>query len=179
MSYPAAGTLPTIRAKLGSTIIFAVGMTLLISYFLIGFALRNSPQDTEAVQAPRGSRGGSAAGTLTSTSAPGHDGRFRSDDGVAHVDGPDLGSDAAAVHRRHGPALGSTGEPSTPCAGRAIGPRWSSGLPSLRALGPARCFRARMSATFRFLTDFWWQFLLAGALAARSRSCWRAGSPGA
>ena len=42
--------LPTIRAKLGSVIVLAVAMTLLISYLLIGFALRNSPKDTEAVR---------------------------------------------------------------------------------------------------------------------------------
>ena len=33
--------LPTIRAKLGSTIVFAVAMTLFISYVLIAFWLRN------------------------------------------------------------------------------------------------------------------------------------------
>ena len=38
--------LPTIRAKLGSVIVLAVVVTLLISYLIIGFALRNSPKDT-------------------------------------------------------------------------------------------------------------------------------------
>ena len=42
--------LPTIRAKLGSTIVFAVAVTLLISYVIIGFALRDSPRDTEAIR---------------------------------------------------------------------------------------------------------------------------------
>ena len=43
--------LPSIRAKLGSTIVVAVGITLLISYALIGFALRDSPRDSEAIDA--------------------------------------------------------------------------------------------------------------------------------
>ena len=33
--------LTSIRAKLGSTVVIAVGLALLISYVLIGFALRN------------------------------------------------------------------------------------------------------------------------------------------
>jgi hypothetical protein len=48
--------LPTIRAKLGSTIVVAVGVTIVLSYFLIGFALRNSPRDTEAVMALKAAR---------------------------------------------------------------------------------------------------------------------------
>ena len=43
--------LPSIRAKLGSVIVLAVAMTLLISYVVIGFALRNSPRDSEAIDA--------------------------------------------------------------------------------------------------------------------------------
>ena len=43
--------LPTIRGKLGSTIVVAVGITIFISYALIGFALRNSPRDSEAIDA--------------------------------------------------------------------------------------------------------------------------------
>jgi signal transduction histidine kinase len=39
--------LPTIRAKLGSTIVFAVGMTVLLVYLLFGYALRHSQADTE------------------------------------------------------------------------------------------------------------------------------------
>ncbi len=43
--------LPTIRGKLGATIVVAVAITILISYALIGFALRNSPRDSEAIDA--------------------------------------------------------------------------------------------------------------------------------
>ena len=41
--------LPSIRAKLGSVIVLAVAMTLLISYAVIGYALRDSPRDSEAI----------------------------------------------------------------------------------------------------------------------------------
>ena len=43
--------LPTIRAKLGSVIVLAVAVTLLVSYVLIAFYLRNSPRDTEEIAA--------------------------------------------------------------------------------------------------------------------------------
>jgi hypothetical protein len=41
----------SIRAKLGSVIVLAVALTLLVSYLVIGFALRNSPKDSEAIDA--------------------------------------------------------------------------------------------------------------------------------
>ena len=44
--------LPTIRAKLGSVIVFAVAMTDRSStYVAIGFALRDRPEDAEAIDA--------------------------------------------------------------------------------------------------------------------------------
>ena len=42
--------LPTIRAKLGSVIVFAVGLTVALVYFLLGFALRNSFRDADLVE---------------------------------------------------------------------------------------------------------------------------------
>lgn len=42
--------LPTIRAKLGSTIVFAVGATIVLVYFLLGYAFRNSSRDTEKLE---------------------------------------------------------------------------------------------------------------------------------
>jgi signal transduction histidine kinase len=40
--------LPSIRAKLGAVIVFAVAVTILIMYVAIGFALRTSQRETEA-----------------------------------------------------------------------------------------------------------------------------------
>ena len=39
--------LPSIRAKLGSVIVFAVAVTILILYIAVGFALRRSERDRE------------------------------------------------------------------------------------------------------------------------------------
>src|SRR5947207_2771723 len=55
--------LPTIRAKLGSVIVFAVAVTLLVSFVLIAFYLRNSPRDTEEIAA-LGLAGKAALGEL-------------------------------------------------------------------------------------------------------------------
>ena len=60
--------LPTIRAKLGSTIIFAVGMTVILIFLMLGYALRKSSQDTDRLTLLRVARR-AAAGTLTN--APG------------------------------------------------------------------------------------------------------------
>jgi hypothetical protein len=57
--------LPTIRAKLGSTIVFAVVVTILLSYILIAFQLRNSPRSSEAIDTLSLARK-AAAGRLTS-----------------------------------------------------------------------------------------------------------------
>ena len=42
--------LPSIRAKLGSVIVFAVAVTILIMYIAVGFALRQSDRDRELRQ---------------------------------------------------------------------------------------------------------------------------------
>ena len=57
--------LPTIRAKLGSTIIFAVGMTVILIFLILGYALRKSSQDTDRLTLLRVARR-AAAGTLPS-----------------------------------------------------------------------------------------------------------------
>jgi hypothetical protein len=62
--------LPTIRAKLGSVIVFAVAVTLIVSYVLIAFYLRNSPRIRR-----RSRRSGSPAGppwerSITSPATP-------------------------------------------------------------------------------------------------------------
>ena len=40
--------LPTIRAKLGSTIIFAVGMTVILIFLILGYALGSPPRTRTA-----------------------------------------------------------------------------------------------------------------------------------
>ena len=68
--------LTSIRAKLGSTIVIAVALALVISYVLIGFALRNSPRDSEAIDAlslarkPRRAGGSVPSGAMVVTRHP-------------------------------------------------------------------------------------------------------------
>ena len=154
--------LPTIRAKLGSTIIFAVGMTVILIFLMLGYALRKSSQDTDRLTLLRVARR-VAAGTLDERS------RRRSPCSAPRPTARSLmsGQDAPAlpvftdgmVH------VGSTGELEY-----AVVPVVRSGevveLVYAVQQAPGEGLLARITETFRFLTDFWWQFLLAGALAA-------------
>ncbi len=153
--------LPTIRAKLGSTIIFAVGMTVILIFLILGYALRKSSQDTDRLTLLRVARR-SAAGTLTST--PRQITVIRTGPDGGSLTSPDAGSPLplftdGMVH------VGSTGELEY-----AVVPVVRSGqvveLVYAVESAPGEGLWARVGETFRFLTDFWWQFLLAGALAA-------------
>src|SRR5207244_10290574 len=42
--------IPSIRAKLGFVIVFAVGMTVLLIYLLLGYALSNSSRDSDRLE---------------------------------------------------------------------------------------------------------------------------------
>lgn len=153
--------LPTIRAKLGSTIIFAVGMTVILIFLILGYALRKSSQDTDRLTLLRVARRAAAA-TLTTTPSDISVIRTSPDgapiipqeretplplftDGMVHV-GSRGGLDYAVV-----PVVRS---------GRVVE------LVYAVREAPGGGALARVGETFRFLTDFWWQFLLAGALAA-------------
>jgi signal transduction histidine kinase len=152
--------LPTIRGKLGATIVVAVAITILISYALIGFALRNSPRDSEAIDALALARR-IASGELAEPPAGTMVVR-RSVTGEVIVEGENLGVLPAP--------------PDTP--GRV--PRWGvignnvwASIPSdeggsLIVLypSPTRGSLGRLSATLGFLQSVWWQFLLAGGIAA-------------
>jgi signal transduction histidine kinase len=153
--------LPTIRAKLGSTIIFAVGMTVVLIFLILGYALRGSSQDTDRLTLLRVARR-SAAGALTSTPS-----------GIEVIrTAPDGTPIASQVLPAPLPVFddGMVHVGSTPEIEYASVPVVASGrvvelVYAVRA-APGRGVFARVGETFRFLTDFWWQFLLAGALAA-------------
>ena len=153
--------LPTIRAKLGSTIIFAVGMTVILIFLILGYALRKSSQDTDRLSLLRVARR-TAAGTLTV--APNAVTVTRTTPDGAPVTATDGGTPLplftdGMVH------VGTTGELEY-----AVVPVVQSGqvveLVYATRDAPGEGMWARVGETFRFLTDFWWQFLLAGALAA-------------
>jgi signal transduction histidine kinase len=150
--------LPTIRAKLGSTIVFAVAVTILISYVAIGFVLRDTPRYSEAIEALALARSYASGeledippDTMVVVRSPGvpverHGTRldlappvFR--DGLPHW----------GVETRHVYAFLPTGDGS-----------------SITVVQPSRSlgFLGRYAATLGFLQSVWWQFLLAGAIAA-------------
>ena len=145
--------LPTIRLKLGSTIVFAVGLTLALVYVFLGFALQNASRDADYVRlvrvADRTASSSSTAippgitvllyrdGGFVSGSAPVSLPRFS--DGTVHI-GTTGGYEYAAV-----PA---------PAAGKGA-------VAYAVKRSPGGLF-----GTVRFLRDFWWQLLVAGAIAA-------------
>src|SRR6478736_4093274 len=128
--------LPTIRAKLGSVIVFAVAVTLIVSYVLIAFYLRNSPRDTEEIAA-LGLAGRAALGSLDHI--PGNTMIVTRDpDGNVTVQGADLHLQV---------------------------PTCDDGWVTVLRPSPSRGSLGRISATFGFLQSSWWQFLLAGTVA--------------
>jgi signal transduction histidine kinase len=153
--------LASIRAKLGLVIVFAVGMTVVLVYLLLGYALRNTSEDKErllllqtAKRAASGTLharpddvsvqfldvgGERSTGFRSTMSLP----RFR--DGQVHQ-GSANGFDYAAV-----PVLRDR--------------RYVGTVYAIRR-SPADSLVGRIAATFGFLKSLWWQLLAGGALAA-------------
>jgi signal transduction histidine kinase len=152
--------LPSIRAKLGSVIVLAVAMTLLISYLAIGFALRNSPRDSEAIDALALARE-AATGELedippeTSIVTQAPTGSITIEGSKFSVN-PPIFSDVVPVP--HWGVVGRITYASVPTA--------DGGSVTVMQPSPSRGTLGRMSATLGFLQSVWWQFLLAGAVAA-------------
>jgi signal transduction histidine kinase len=153
--------LPTIRAKLGSTIVFAVAATIVLIYFLLGFALRGAARDADSLEllqiAHRVASGHPPknlpkdvslvvlrddvfSGTVGGVEPP----RFR--DGRVHW-GVSEGLQFASV-------------PVRDAEGRVE----STVYATKRAPGPG--FLGVLRATYRFLRGYWWQLLLTGGAAA-------------
>ena len=150
--------LPTIRAKLGSTIVVAVAVTIVLSYFLIGFALRNSPRDTEAVSAMRTARQ-AIVGRLPSIP----EGTMlvrRSADGSVTIEGTSLDvlPPAFVDGAPHWGVVGANVYASIPHP--------EGGTLTVVADSPSRGFLGRISATLGFLQSVWWQLLAAGVVSA-------------
>ncbi len=149
--------LPTIRAKLGSVIVFAVAVTLLVSFVLIAFYLRNSPRDTEEIAA-LGLAGKAALGELDHIPANTMV-VTRDADGNVTVQGADLHPQIPTF---------DDGVPHWGVTGRitfAAVPTSDGGWVTVLRPSPSRGSLGRISATFGFLQSAWWQFLLAGAVA--------------
>jgi signal transduction histidine kinase len=151
--------LPTIRGKLGSTIVVAVAITILISYGLIGFALRNSPKDSEAIDAlslARKVQLGEVTVLPVDTMVARRDGN-----GGVTIEGTDLGVEVPWFFDNvpHWGVVGRNVYAFLPLGHRGAAIMVMRPSPSRGSLG-------RVSATLGFLQSVWWQFLLAGAIAA-------------
>jgi signal transduction histidine kinase len=166
--------LPTIRAKLGSVIVFAVAVTILILYIAVGFAFRQFERNREFREL-LGEARGVAALAFTPAGAP-----SRSlDQRIKQLPGPVVVVDAS------GRSLG--GDLSVPPTVRralngdidtgTTGSQEYLGVPVVRqnavvgAVYLAHQFEGggllgAVRSTARLFRSFWWQFLLAGAVAA-------------
>src|SRR4051794_9277858 len=147
----------SIRAKLGSVIVLAVALTLLVSYLVIGFALRNSPKDSEAIDALALARS-AANGTLASIPS-----------GAAiYTEAPDGTVTIQGAHLPLQPPQFFDGVPHWGVTGRityAAVPTSDGGWVTAMQPSPSRGTLGRVSATLGFLQSVWWQFLLAGVVA--------------
>ena len=149
--------LTSIRAKLGSTVVIAVALALAISYVLIAFALRNSPRDSEAIDALSLARQ-VATGRIDAPPP----------DTMIVIRHPDGSTETRGTRLGELPRL----QVDTPRWG-VIGAHVFATVPtsdggSVTALirSPSRGFLGRLSATTGFLQSVWWQFLLVGVVAA-------------
>jgi signal transduction histidine kinase len=147
----------SIRAKLGSVIVLAVALTLLVSYLVIGFALRNSPRDSEAIDAL----------ALARSAANGQLGSIPDDVSIVTQSPSGAVTIEGAVFSVNPPPF-YDGVPHWGVVGRityASVPTPDGGWVSAMQPSPSRGTLGRMSATLGFLQSVWWQFLLAGVVA--------------
>lgn len=153
--------LPTIRGKLSATIVVAVAIAIAISYVLIGFALRDTPKASEAIEALKLARriaNGDQSPLPSDTMIV-----RRSITGEISVDGVNFG-DLPTDIRESGDRV--------PQWGLWDNYVWAS-IPTEQGAtlivvypSPTRGFLGRISATLGFLQSYSWQFLMAGAIAA-------------
>lgn len=143
--------LPTIRLKLGSTIVFAVGLTLALVYVFLGFALQNASRDADYVRLVRVAD--RAASSSSPSIPPGitvllyRDGKFVS--GTGPVSLPRFSDGSVHIGTTEGYEYAAVPAPTAGTVVYAI------------KRSPGGFF-----GTVRFLRDFWWQLLVAGAIAA-------------
>ena len=154
--------LPSIRAKLGSTIVLAVTVTLVLVFVFVGYTLRNSPRDSEVLallalarQQAQGQLKVVPAHTRLAITQP---------DGTVLLRGADLKVDVPrfADEQSHWGITNGIEYVSFP---HIVGGAHQGQIVVMRP-APGEGFSARLSATFGFLRGFWWQFLLAGAVSA-------------
>jgi signal transduction histidine kinase len=166
--------LPSIRAKLGSVIVFAVAVTILIMYIAVGFALRRSERDRE-LRELLAEANGVAALAFTPSGAPS---RFL-DGAIGGLPRPAVVVDAQGRYLAGGLAVPSTvsraldGNVDT----GTLGTQEYLGVPVIRegaVVGAVYLshqvegagLAGAIAGTAKFVRSVWWQFLMAGAVAA-------------
>jgi signal transduction histidine kinase len=159
--------LPTIRAKLGSVIVVAVALTVALIFLILGYALRDIGRDSERLQLFRVARR-AAADTLGTPPAEMRivrytpEGTLLSDPSPWPLP-PDMPN--AGTYTDWGVRVGQTDEAEFAVVPVVADGQVSELVFAVREI-PDRSLPARLTATFEFLFRFWWQFLVAGALAA-------------
>lgn len=152
MSMHPLAKLPTIRVKLGSVIVLAVGLTVVLVYFLLALALRNSFRDADLVDLLRIAQSKSGAPELT---AEEDTSLARLQEGLFVWTGPELAEPPAFEGGVH--------------VGVADGIEFA--VVPLRDGSGGMLYAVReepglITASTRFLLQFWRQLLVAGAVAA-------------
>jgi signal transduction histidine kinase len=143
----------SIRAKLGSTIVFAIAVTILLMYVLFGYALRNSARDSETL------------GLLPIANALAFGRTPEIPEGVT-ISTPTSDTQLPSAFRppvfHSGVHKGISGSYEYVAVPEANG----SGMVFAIRPAPGRGPLAAISATLGFLRSYWWQLLAGGALAA-------------
>jgi signal transduction histidine kinase len=168
----------SIRTKLGAVIVFAVAATVLMMYIAVGFALRRSERDREFRQA-FGEAQGVAALAFSPSGAPSKSlprvlGQVPN---PVLVVGPNGGGLVNTIPFPQPPNLSKVLSGQLAVDQGKAGDQEYLGIPVTRqrhVVGAVYLayrvegegLRGAVSGTARFVRSVWWQFLLAGAVAA-------------
>src|SRR5947208_10186851 len=154
--------LPSIRAKLGSVIVIAVGVTVVLVFLMLAYALRDTQRGAERLDLLKKARR-AAAGEIQAAPA---------ESGISIVRVSTTGAIISGTPPAPLPTIrdglvhvGRTDSIDFAVAPVVIDGRVVQQVFAVRAR-PATSFTARIGATLRFLSAFWWQFLVAGAVSA-------------
>ncbi|MEO8475470.1 MAG: HAMP domain-containing sensor histidine kinase [Actinomycetota bacterium] len=152
--------LPTIKGKLGSVIVVSVGVTVVLIFLMLGYGLRGTSQDTDRLTLVRVARR-EAVGALEAVPP-----------GVAIVRTTIAGTILEGAPPAPLPVfvdgmvhVGTTQELEYATVPVVVGGQVTELVYAVQP-APGRGVFARVGETFAFLAYFWWQFLVAGAMAA-------------
>jgi signal transduction histidine kinase len=150
----------SIRAKLGFVIVFAVGMTVLLTYLLVGYALRGSSHDARQLELIGAAR--QAAGDPTYRPPGGITILRRSPEGAWDV-APPIPLPPRTDRRFHIGTVQGYDVVTLPAYQRSG--NWVGTVYAIRRV-PSTSWLSRATDTFGLLRRYWWQLLLGGAIAA-------------